>query len=231
MLHFLLLLVLQPKVYKAHRESIVTMARILYMFANVVDGLQRCSAVTKWWSDGGESPLSAFIWRTGLIPMLWQTAYRLPFWQHLHVQNAVAIAHTLLLAEAVCDTLPEISHGAYLVSLGHDILHAVGTVWELLAFLVSGVPPGALEMHAAAQASTSQQSSTSPNHGTCLLVVRTWQVLVGNILIGALFYYLEAADRAKWWDSHVRRNSRQRRRRRPVGVQQPGEEALAVGQQ
>lgn len=56
-------------------------------------------------------------------------------------------------------------------------------------------------------------------------------MLVGNILIGALLYYLEAADRAKWWDTHVHRSRRQRRRQGSVGVQQPWEEALALGQQ
>lgn len=150
MLHFLLLVLLPPRLYKAHRESIVTMVRVLYMFSSVIDGLQRCSTVTKWWSDGGgESPLSAFIWRAGLIAMLWQTAYRLPFWGHLLVQNAVAIAYTLLLAEAVCDTLPGISHGAYLMSLGHSILHAVGTVWDQC----HQVPQACLQQHRPAQAS------------------------------------------------------------------------------
>lgn len=206
----------------------------------------------KWWAVGDlESPLPAFFWHTGLIAMLWQApAFRLLFWQHLHVQSAATIEHALLLAEAVCDTLPDVSYGPDLVSMGHRVLQALGSAWDLFTFVVTGdatafldhasqegssavgpqpaaaaagsiasLPPAA----AAAVDSTSGVSSGGPgSKGACLLVVWCWQFLVGNLLIGAVLYWLEAADRARWWQKHFSRPQEQPQPSQPP--QPPSEE-------
>jgi hypothetical protein len=254
-LHFLALLLLHPGLYRSHREAIIVTLRVLYMLANVTHGLQICSTVTKWWAVGDlESPLSAFLWRAGLIAMLWQApAFRLPFWQHLHVQNAVTITHALLLAEGVCDTLPDISYGPELVSVGHRVLQALGSTWALLTFLVTGDPAGAfladaaaspapLPAASAASAAAAVEpgvSSADQGRGTCLLVVWCWQLLVGNVLIGAFLYWRGAADRSRWWNKHFSRpgtpqqplQQQQQQQQQQLEQQQPQQQQPPLQQQ
>lgn len=46
LLHFLVLLLLHPAMYRTHRETVIVTLRVLYMLANVTNGLQTCSTVT-----------------------------------------------------------------------------------------------------------------------------------------------------------------------------------------
>jgi hypothetical protein len=139
-IHLALMLLLKPQAYITNRGPITTAVRVLYMLSAITRGLQHCSTVTKW-VDGieMESPLSAFLWRTGIIALLWHgSAFRLPFWQHLYMQSIAAMAYTLFLAEDVCKTLDSIQHGARTVTAAQRVLQAGSVVWELAAFLVTG---------------------------------------------------------------------------------------------
>lgn len=80
-IHLALMLLLKPAAYIANRGPIITAVRMLCMLSAIIRGLQHCSTVTKW-VDGVEmeSPLSAFLWRTGIIALLWHgSTFRLPF--------------------------------------------------------------------------------------------------------------------------------------------------------
>jgi hypothetical protein len=199
----------------------------LYVACSVLNGLQQCSTVTKW-VDGvkTESPFSAFLWRTGIIAMLWHgAAFRLPFMEHLMMQSFAAMAYGLFLAEDVCASLPIVNNGDTVVLAAHRILATFWSIWDFLAFIVSGseamlhgapVPvAGGAMPGSAAVAAQAVAGTGSTVQDVCVHTVRCWQVILGHLLLSATLYCHEAAARRRWWWKHYglpASNEQQRRR-------------------
>lgn len=115
--HLVLLAALPAAKYASMRWRVVVAVRLLYMLSAIAKGLQQCSMVNTWVKEGElESPCSANLWRTVVIAMLWHgTAFRLPFWHHVHIQGT-AIAYIEFLPVDVCNSLPDIQHGTSLLA-------------------------------------------------------------------------------------------------------------------
>jgi hypothetical protein len=172
-----------------------------------------------------ESPLSAFLWRTGIITLLWHgSAFRLPFLQHFYMQSIAAMAYALFLAEDVCTSLNSTQHGVWTVTAAQRILQAGRVVWDLASFVVSGneallfadtptsgphPDPSAMPVQSLTTNTlgglASCNSSSSSSDGLALLqqqacvhAVRWWQVLLGHVLLSAVLYCLEVKDRRRW---------------------------------
>lgn len=223
--HLLLLSLLPPAAYTAMRGPIIAAVRLLYTASAVLRGLQECSTVTKW-VDGVEleSPVSALLWRTGIIALLWHgAAFRLPFKQQLYIQSFAAMAYALFLPEAVCNSLAGVDRGESTVLAAHSVLQAVQCVWGVLSVLVSGqaaelqdgasgaaVDGGASGSSsagapgAAAAATGAAAAAVAPDvQAVCLSTVRWWQVLIGHVLLSTILYCVEAADRRHWFLKHL----------------------------
>jgi hypothetical protein len=246
--HLLLLSLLPPAAYRAMRGPLITAVRLLYTASAVFRGLQECSTVTKW-VDGVklESPFSAFLWRTGIIALLWHgAAFRLPFKQQLYLQSFAAMAYALFLPEAVCSSLGGVHRGESTVLAAHSVLQAVRSVWGLLAVLVSGqaaalqdAPPAATAGGAAATAAAAAvgtaagaAAAVGPDvQAVCVSTVRWWQLIIGHLLLSTILYCVEAADRRRWYLKHHANRQRQQRQQQQQGAgssRRPGN-AAGVG--
>lgn len=196
--HLALLLLLRPQVYRTHRTQIITTVRIMHTLSSVCNGLQTCCTITKWGdmrAAVGESPFSAFIWRTGIMSLFWHSmAFRLPFTQHFWMQSATAMAYVLLLAGDVCAELGDVQHGPQIVLAGHRVLQVFAGVWHVVPYSGGG---------AAARSNIGfgggSSTSSSSAGAVCLFTVRAWQVLLGYVGANAVLWCVEAADRKRWW--------------------------------
>lgn len=102
--HLGLLWLLPHNVYQQHRAMITLGFRLFYLLATSVNGFGVCgvgpigslSLTSK--SVGTElqleSPMSAFLWRSGIIGLIWYAgAFPLLFWQHALVQTGGCSDH------------------------------------------------------------------------------------------------------------------------------------------
>lgn len=215
-------LVLPPTAYGYNRAKIVMPIRFLYIASAVYKGLQQCSTVTSWVNGAQtESPFSAFLWRTGIIAMLWHGgAFRLPFRQQLYLQSIAAMAYTMFLAEPVCQSLPAIQHGQHTVLVAHRILQACASVWRCLAFIVTGNEALLYDDISSDSQAGAGVGSAGMQLGLCLFTVRTWQVIVGHVSLSGLLYCLEASDRRRWRQERLSAASSQRSQRQEQQEQQ-----------
>ncbi|WIA32610.1 hypothetical protein OEZ86_003413 [Tetradesmus obliquus] len=106
--HLLLLWLLPPAAYLRHRAIITLGFRLFYLAATSVNGFAVCgvgpiglSTASNSSSVQLESPMSALLWRSGVIGLIWYAgAFPLLFWQHLLVQSGFLLTYWRTLSPA-----------------------------------------------------------------------------------------------------------------------------------
>jgi hypothetical protein len=199
LVHLFLLLALPAAKYLPLRCRVVAAVRVLYMASAVLNGLQQCRTVTSWVAGVEvESPVSAFLWRTGIIALLWHgAAFQLPFWEHFFLQSVSTMAYSLFLADSVCSALDTVEHGHTTLAVAQQVLLWLQHAWFFIGFLVTGHERFLHEVwvptHKGPPASPAQLQDS------CVLTVQCAQVVLGHVLLSTVLYFRERADRKRWW--------------------------------
>jgi hypothetical protein len=211
--HLALLWLLPRSVYQRHRALVTLAFRVFYLAATSINGFAVCgvgpigsSAVTNS-NVQLESPMSAFLWRSGVIGLIWYAgAFPLLFWQHLIVQSVFLLAYWRTLSPIVCSSIQRIQYGPESIAAASS---AAQMLWaQLLA--AHGAPQAA---DAVLQAALQQRRSAAVvSHSSCMQGLGLLQVVVGHALPTFLLYCAEARTRHHWMS--VQRQQQLRRRQR-----------------
>lgn len=197
--HLLLLMTLPAATYQPLRGRIVAAVRVLYMASAMFNGLQQCRTVTSWVAGVElESPVSAFLWRTGIIALLWLGgAFQLPFWEHFFLQSVATMAYSLFLADSVCSSLDTVEHVHTTLAVARQVLSMLQQAWFFIAFLFTGHERVLHEFWAPAH--NSLPAAPAQLQDSCVLTVQCAQVVLGHVLPSTVLYFRERADRKRWW--------------------------------
>jgi hypothetical protein len=216
--HLALLWLLPRSVYQRHRAVITLVFRGFYLAATSINGFAVCGvgpigvpAATNS-SVQLESPMSAFLWRSGIIGLIWYAgAFPLLFWQHLLVQSAFLAAYWSTLSPMVCSTISHIQYGPETVAAATS---AAQMLWaQLLA--AHGAPhaadtvlQAALQQRGAAAGATSAGAS----HSSCMQGLGLLQVVAGHMLPTFLLYCAESRNRRHWLAAQRQQQHRRQQR-------------------
>lgn len=226
--HLLLLWLLPPAAYLRHRAIITLGFRLFYLAATSVNGFAVCgvgpiglSTASNSSSVQLESPMSAFLWRSGVIGLIWYAgAFPLLFWPHLLVQSGFLLTYWRTLSPAVCSTIQRIQYGPESIAATTS---AAQMLWaQLLA--AHGAPHAA---EAVLQAALQQHGTAGASHSNCMQGLGLLQVVVGHALPTFLLYCVEARNRHHW----LAVQRQQQRRRRPRSSSNASSSSSSSGEQ
>jgi hypothetical protein len=214
--HLALLWLLPHSVYQRHRAVITLAFRVFYLAATSINGFAVCGVgpigvpAASNSSVHLESPMSAFLWRSGIIGLIWYTgAFSLLFWQHLLVQSAFLVAYWHTLSPIVCSSISSIQYGPDSVAAATS---AAKMLWaQLLA--AHGAPHAADSvLQAVLQQRSTSATSAGGSHSSCMQGLGLLQVVAGHVLPTFLLYCAEARNRHHWLAAQRQQQHRRQQR-------------------
>ncbi|KAF8071342.1 hypothetical protein HT031_001426 [Scenedesmus sp. PABB004] len=190
--------------YTRVRTRVTLCLRAFYLAATAWRGFGVCGVggITASAGGGGESAMSALIWRSGVIGMAWFAgAFPLTFWQHLLVHSGMLAVYSSL-APLVCGGVAHVQHGpaavAAVAAAGHG----------LRALLLAGL--GAVGPARAATAAAAATLRAPGGERACVRGLTFLQLLAGHVLPSFLLWCVEARSRAAWLAGQRRPDARAR---------------------